>query len=69
MTRNEKIERIREHVVGMAEHALRYAKASDQVEFLEEWQINILMEIGDTAFDAHSAVSRKYESIVKSTNN
>lgn len=52
MTRNEKIEHIKDHAYGFAVAAVEYAKASERLESLEEWQINLLLEIGDALLAA-----------------
>ena len=69
MTRNEKVEHIKDHAYGLALAAVEYAKASERLESLEEWQINILLEIGDALLAAQQVVRKKYDFLIRKTNN
>ena len=69
MTRNEKIEQIREHAAGMETQSIIYSQATANIELLSDLQITILLELGDAAFNAYATSINKIKLIMQSTNN
>ena len=69
MTRDEKIERIRFHAGCMMSVASEYAIASTDLNFATERGLDILLAIGESVQLAHAEAVRKFEPVVRGTNN